>query len=88
MIDFNNPLAGKTVIYNIRVKRKVTEINEKIKALNEFLFRRDFDFIVDGKKLTLKTEKNMKKIVELFSDKFRELLDLDINVLETEKTEK
>lgn len=88
MVDFNNPLAGKTVVYKINVKRKVTEINEKIKALNEFLFKREMDFTVEGKKLIIKTEKNMKKFVELFSDKFKELLDLDINVLETEKIEK
>ena len=86
MVDFNNPLAGKTVIYLINIKRKVTDINEKIKAVNAFLFKRDLDFTVEGKKLILKTEKNMKKFVELFADKFKEILDLDIGVVETEKT--
>ena len=85
MVDFNNPLAGKTVIYKINVKRKITEINEKIKALNKFLFKRDLDFTVEDKKLIIKTEKNMKKFVELFSDKFKELLDLDLEVREIEE---
>lgn len=86
MVDFNNPLAGKTVIYHINVKRKVTDINEKIKAVNDFLFKQDLEFSVEGKKIFLKTEKNMKKFVEMFKDKFKELLDLDIEVIETEKT--
>jgi len=85
MVDFNNPLAGKVVTYKINVKRKVTEINEKVRSLNEFLFKRDLEFAVEGKKLILKTEKKMKKFVELFRDKFKEILDLDIDVLETEK---
>src|SRR3989344_3456772 len=38
--DFNNPIAGKTVIYNVNVLRKVEEINEKAKAFIEFFFRR------------------------------------------------
>ncbi|MDZ4226702.1 MAG: hypothetical protein U1B79_01175, partial [Candidatus Pacearchaeota archaeon] len=86
MVDFNNLLAGKTVIYHINVKGKVTDINEKIKAVNDFLFKQELDFSVEGRKLTIKTEKNMKKFVEMFSDKFKELLDLDIEVMETEKT--
>jgi len=84
MVDFNNPLAGKTVIYRINVKRKVTDINEKIKAVNEFLFKRNLEFTVDDKKLIIKTEKNMKKIVEMFRDKFKEILDLDVEIKEIE----
>src|SRR3989344_5210011 len=37
--DFNNPIAGKTVVYNVNVLRKVEEINEKAKAFIDFLFR-------------------------------------------------
>jgi FKBP-type peptidyl-prolyl cis-trans isomerase 2 len=43
-VDFNNPLAGKTVIYSLNVKRVVSDLNEKIKSLNEFLFQREFSF--------------------------------------------
>jgi len=88
MVDFNNPLAGKTVVYMINVKRKVTDIREKIKALNEFLFKRDLEFTVEGKKLTIRTEKSMKKLVEMFKDKFKEILDLEVDVTETKKADK
>ncbi len=86
MVDFNSPLAGKTVVYKINVKRKITEINEKIKAMNEFFFKRDMEFTVDDKRLTIKTEKNMKKIVEMFKDKFKEIFDMEMNVIEKEET--
>ncbi len=83
MVDFNNLLAGKTVVYNINVIRKITDINEKINALNDFFFKRKLDFTVEDKKLILKTEENMKKFAEMFKDKFQEILGLDLEVTET-----
>ncbi|MGA2130303.1 MAG: peptidylprolyl isomerase [Candidatus Pacearchaeota archaeon] len=88
MIDFNNPLSGKDVVYKIEVKRKVTDINEKVRALNDFLFKRDFDFEIKDKALILKVEKGMKSFIEMFKEKFEEILGLDLEVLETEKSEK
>ena len=82
MADFNNPLAGKTVVYNINVKRKITDINGKARALIDFLFKREIEFKIEDKKITLKTEKDLKKFAEIFKDKFKDLLDLDLEVME------
>ena len=82
MVDFNNPLAGKTVVYNINVKRKITDINGKARALIDFLFKREIEFKIEDKKITLKTEKDLKKFAEIFKDKFKDLLDLDLEVME------
>lgn len=84
IVDFNNPLAGKDVIYEINVKRKVDDINEKINAFNEFLFRRKLDFEVKGKKLIISVEKEFAKFVEMFKDKFKEVFDLDLEIKEIE----
>ncbi len=80
MIDFNNPLAGKDVIYNIKIIRKVDDLNEKIKSINKFLFRRDFKYEVKDKKLILDVEEGFKSFVELFKDKFKEILNLELEV--------
>ena len=88
MVDFNNPLAGKEVVYKINVLRKVDDINEKINSLNEFLFRRDFKFEIKDKKLILEVEKELKPFVELFKDKFKEMLGLDLEVKEIENLSK
>lgn len=84
MTDFNHPLAGKDVTYEINVLRKVENIDEKVKALNEFLFRKDFAFEIKDKKLSIKTEKGFTKFVELFKDKFKELFNLELEVQEIE----
>jgi len=90
MVDFNHSLSGKDVEYKIKVLRKVEDINEKIKSLNEFFFRKDFKFEIKDKKLILEVDKPLVKVVELFKDKFKEILDLelDINEIDSESNEK
>lgn len=83
--DFNNPIAGKTVVYKIKILRKVDNINEKTKALIQFLFKKDLDFEIKGKKVTLKVEKEFVKVVEFFKEKFKDILDLDLEVKEALK---
>lgn len=88
IVDFNNPLAGKDVIYKIKVKRIVTDIKEKVKAFLEFLFRQDFDFDVKEEKVVVKAPKGMDKFMVLFKDKFKEVIGLDLEAEEiSEKNE-
>lgn len=87
-VDFNNPVAGKTVVYNINVLRKVNDINEKTKAFIDFLFRKDFKFKIDNKKLILEAEKNIANIILAFKDKFKEVLGLELTVKEIEEKKK
>lgn len=87
MVDFNHPLAGKDVSYKIKILRKIDNPKEKVKALNDFLFKRDFDFKINekDKKLIFSVEKPFVKIIELFKDKFKETLGLDVEVNEAKK---
>lgn len=85
--DFNNPIAGKDVVYKIKVLRKVENIKEKAKALIEFLFKRDLKFEIKEKKIILEVEKELVKFVELFKEKFKDILGLDLEVKEILKKE-
>ncbi len=88
MVDFNNPLAGKEVIYNLKILRKIEDINEKIKALNEFLFRMDFKYEIKDKKLLLEAEKGFKEFAGLFKDKYKEMLGLELEIKEVQEKPK
>lgn len=79
-VDFNNPLAGKVVIYEVELKRIVEDLNEKVRALNEFFFRKEFKFEVKENKLILEVPKEMEKFVLLFKDKYKEILNLDLEI--------
>ena len=87
MVDFNNPLAGKVVIYEIDVLRKIEDKNEKVKSFIDFLFRREMKFSIEDKKIVIEVEKNLAKLVEMFKDKFKDVLDLDLEIKELEGTQ-
>jgi FKBP-type peptidyl-prolyl cis-trans isomerase 2 len=82
IVDFNNPVAGREVEYKIKILRKLDDLDEKIKALNNFFFRKDFDFKLENKKLNLTVDKGFRQFVELFKDKFKEILDLELEAEE------
>jgi len=88
--DFNNPLAGKEVVYKINVKRKIDDLNEKIKAMIEFFFKRELNFEIKDKKLFLGIEEPLKKYAEMFRDKFKGLfgLELEVRTAKNDKKEK
>jgi len=85
IVDFNNPLAGKEVHYKIKVLRKVEGLDEKIKAFNNFLFKKDFKFEVKEKKLVIEADKQFAKFIGLFKDKYKEIFDLELEIKEVEE---
>ena len=78
LVDFNNPLAGKKVTYKYKINKLITEEKEKIDALQEFLFRKKFDFDKTDKTITFKVTKELEPFVKMFAPKFEEILGLEI----------
>jgi len=85
VVDFNSPLAGKTVVYKILVLRKVEDLNEKLKAYIEFLFKKDLKFEVREKKLIIEIEKPLVDFIRLFEGKFKEVFNLELEIKGTEE---
>jgi len=82
MTDFNNPLAGKNVTYKIKINKKVDARIDQVKSVLDFFLKRDFPFEVKEKekKLIITADKQIGEFLKIFSDKFREILDLDLEV--------
>ncbi len=85
IVDFNNPVAGKDVIYDLDILRKIDNQNEQIKAFIEFLFKRELKFEVKDKNLIIFVEKEAVKFIELFKEKFKEIFDLELVIKELEE---
>jgi FKBP-type peptidyl-prolyl cis-trans isomerase 2 len=85
IVDFNNPIAGKDVIYKIKVMKKITDLHEKAKSLTRFLFRENLKLEIKENKIIFEVEKPLVEFVKLFKDKFKEMLDLELEVKESEK---
>ncbi len=50
VVDFNHPLAGKTLIFEYEIKEKVEDLEGKIKAIFMIYTGREVEVKVDGKK--------------------------------------
>ena len=87
-VDFNHPLAGKDIVYDLKVLRKVDKKQEQVEAFNEFIFKKKLKFEIKDKKLILEVEKQLVPLANLFKDKYKELFDLDLEVKEVEVVDK
>ena len=88
MVDFNHPLAGKDVVYEINVLEKITDLNNKVSSLNDFFFRQKLDFEIKDQKIKFKVPGQLSQLIILFKDKYKEILDLDVEVEEIKLEEK
>ncbi|MEK6831112.1 MAG: peptidylprolyl isomerase [Nanoarchaeota archaeon] len=84
-IDFNNPLAGKPVTYNFKIIKKITDDKEKINALQDFFFKKRFEFKLEenSKKVIFKDEM-AETFLNLFKEKFKEMTGFDFEVEKTD----
>ena len=83
--DFNNPLAGKDIEYEFTIKRKIGDEKDKVNALQDFFFKKRFDFRVEDK-IVFKEEAG--PFLKIFEKKFKEILGKDIEVEKEKKKEK
>lgn len=90
LVDFNHPVAGKDVIYEIDIKRKVDDINEQLKAFNNLVFRKEMKFEVkDDKVIYEKPEdEQMSQLMEMFKPKFKEIFGKDLEVKDSSTKKK
>lgn len=80
LVDFNNPLAGKVVSYDYKIVKKIEDEKGKVNALQDFFFRKRFDFTVKDKEVTFKVEENLKKFIEMMVKPFEDILGMKIKV--------
>ncbi len=90
--DFNNPLAGKNIIYEFKIIRIIDDLKEKVNIFfNSFLKLKPKNVIIEDKKALLElslSKKEFKFYQELFktlASKFKELTSLDIELRNSER---
>jgi FKBP-type peptidyl-prolyl cis-trans isomerase 2 len=95
LVDFNNPLAGKVIIYNFKINKKIESPEEKVNALTEFFVGKTFSFkISDDKKQAIFKDEGSEEIpkgylniiIGSLNDKFKEVLGLEM-IVEPDKEE-
>jgi len=79
-IDFNNPLAGKDIEYEVELVEKIDDLKEKIKNVLEFfgVYKYDPDIEIDVEKNEIRYKKEIpEKIKKLIWKIFNESLDMN-----------
>lgn len=59
-VDFNHPLAGKTLEYDLEIRKKITNRKEKVKAILEFFLKideKDADVTIEKEVVEIKIKK-------------------------------
>lgn len=86
LVDFNNPLSGKTVIYRIKIIKKIEDVKEKIQVLGAFylgienLELKENNAFIQGN--------FQKKSFDEFSKKVKETLGIEVNLKTKEEAKK
>lgn len=84
LIDLNNPLAGKEITYKVKINSIINENDKKIRAI-----ARMFDINIekiDGNKVCIEDLKKLRKeALDLFRSKVKELVGLEIELIDVNK---
>ncbi len=78
MVDFNHPLSGKELQYDLKINRIVTEEKEKVEAIVELqLDKKDFEVKVEGENVTVTLNTRVKKpLKDLIADMIKKFTKL------------
>ncbi len=80
MVDFNNALAGKDIVYDYKINRIIKDKKEQLDALQDFFFRRKFDSEISEKKIVVKVEKEFSPLFDLMRKKFGDMLGREVGM--------
>lgn len=79
IVDFNHPLAGKTLLYDVNVLRVITDPSEKIKGIARLLKIPLSQVEIEGNKATLSYDQNFPvSLAEHFESEVKRLLGVEI----------
>ncbi|MEM4331043.1 MAG: peptidylprolyl isomerase [Candidatus Pacearchaeota archaeon] len=84
LVDFNHPLAGKYLVYNYKIIRKIEDIKEKFDSLQQLFFKKTFESEIKDNKIEVKVEKNFFPIFNALKKRFEEILGFNILITQKE----
>jgi FKBP-type peptidyl-prolyl cis-trans isomerase SlyD len=88
LVDFNNPLAGKEIIYEFKIKKLVSDINEKIRGILDFFFKNQkIDYEIKNKKVIFKIQEVYKPLIEELNKKFKDILGYELIIQENKESQ-
>jgi len=78
LVDFNHPISGKAVLYDLKINRLVTDNKERIQAMVDLLARQKPEVEIKDKIVTVKTKHPLPPPLQmLLKMKIKKTMDLE-----------
>jgi len=76
LVDFNHPLSGKDIIYEVKINKKVTDAKEKLAAFLKLqLNKKDIEITLENNEATVKAKIDIpNEISDILAKKVKELI--------------
>lgn len=88
IVDFNNPLAGKDIVYKFKIVGKIDDLKEKVEVLANFFLGKT-DVKLEGNKATLEAEILLPEgFLAEFKKKLKDILGIEAEIKEKEEKKK
>lgn len=82
IVDFNHPLSGKTIIYEVKINRIVTDKKEKAIALSKIIFGKQINITVEADTAKIDSAQEIpKQISDEINKKFEKLCGLNLEFI-------
>lgn len=89
IVDFNNPLSGKHIIYKFKINNLIEDLKEQLLILSELFIGIEPEINIENKKAIISLKiKLPSKIEEEFKKKVKEILDTELDIKYKEDKEK
>ncbi|MFA5992194.1 MAG: peptidylprolyl isomerase [Candidatus Pacearchaeota archaeon] len=80
LVDFNHPLAGKELVYEFVIKRKIESLEEKVKSIIDFFVGKEFKFSIKDNHVVFEIEEYFSPIIKSLNDRFKDILGCEMTV--------
>ena len=88
IVDFNNPLSGKHIIYKFTVNNIIEDKKEQIEILSKFFVGMESEVAVDEKRAVVRFQTKLpEKIEEEFKKKIKETAGIESEIKSADKGE-
>ncbi len=85
LVDFNHPLAGREITYDLKIKKKITDKKAQIESYLSQVFPFPVDVSIQENKATVTMQELSKEIAEELSKKLKEVTDIDVQFKKKER---
>lgn len=77
LVDFNHPLAGKDVVYQIKINKIITDNKEKVKSYIKISLNTDAEVDIENNKAKINLKKDIPKEIQAkIAQKLKELTNI------------